>query len=158
MSDTHVQPPLSLRPITARDCAVWEAMWGDYLAFYNTSLPPETYAATFARLTDTSGVDLHRGIFACDADGTPVGLVHYLFHVHGWTPKQVCYLQDLWVTPQARGKGAARALIQAVYDAADAADAPQVYWMTTKDNTQARHLYDKVATLTPFIKYARPTT
>ena len=55
-----------------------------------------------------------------------------------------------------RGKGIGRALIEAVYAAADAHGAATVYWMTQDFNATARQLYDRIATLTPFIKYQRP--
>ncbi|MGX1306119.1 GNAT superfamily N-acetyltransferase [Amorphus suaedae] len=67
----------------------------------------------------------------------------------------VCYLQDLFVSPDVRGSGAGRALIEAVYEAADAAGAEQVYWLTQTFNETARRLYDRVASVTPFIKYRR---
>ncbi|MDG2406467.1 MAG: GNAT family N-acetyltransferase, partial [Paracoccaceae bacterium] len=44
---------------------------------------------------------------------------------------------------------------EAVYQAADAHGTPTVYWLTQDFNHTARQLYDRVATLTPFIKYNR---
>ncbi|MEL6188288.1 MAG: GNAT family N-acetyltransferase, partial [Myxococcota bacterium] len=67
----------------------------------------------------------------------------------------VCDLQDLVTAPEARGKGVARALIEAVYQRADEAGAPTVYWTTAEDNMVARSLYDRVARKTEFIKYQR---
>lgn len=90
-----------------------------------------------------------------EEDGTLSGLVHYVFHPHLWRPEGVCYLQDLFTAREARGKGVGRALIEAVYDAADAAGAPAVYWMTQEFNYAGRMLYDRVAERTPFIKYSR---
>ena len=84
-----------------------------------------------------------------------MGLAHIIFHRHGWQVEDVCYLQDLYVAPEARGTGAGRALIEAVYAAADAAGAPNVYWLTQEFNTTARQLYDRVGRLTPFVKYVR---
>ncbi|MEL6211838.1 MAG: GNAT family N-acetyltransferase, partial [Pseudomonadota bacterium] len=46
-------------------------------------------------------------------------------------------------------------LIEAVYAAADAAGSPSVYWLTQHSNTDARTLYDRIGTLSPFIKYVR---
>ena len=86
-----------------------------------------------------------------------MGLVHYLFHRHCWREENVCYLQDLYADPEVRGKGIGRALIEAVYAAADAAGAPSVYWLTQDFNHTARKLYDRIGTVTPFIKYARPS-
>jgi GNAT superfamily N-acetyltransferase len=85
-------------------------------------------------------------------DEVPVGLVHFLYHRHCWKIENVCYLQDLFVSPALRGTGAGRKLIEAVYAAANAAGAPTVYWMTQDDTTIGRQLYDRVARVTNFIK------
>ena len=90
-----------------------------------------------------------------ESNGQVIGLVHAILHPHNWRVEDVCYLQDLYVVPDARGTGAGRALIEAVYAAADANGTPSVYWLTQEFNTTARQLYDRVAKLTPFIKYQR---
>ena len=59
------------------------------------------------------------------------------------------------MTPDARGTGAGRALIEAVYAEADAAGTPNVYWLTQEFNVIARRLYDRVGRATPFVKYVR---
>ena len=88
-------------------------------------------------------------------DDALVGIVHYIFHRSTWTIGDYCYLQDLFTVPQARGKGAGRALIEEVYTRAREAGAARVYWLTQEDNAQARILYDKVADLPGFIQYRK---
>jgi GNAT superfamily N-acetyltransferase len=145
---------LSIRPIEGADRAEWGRLWQGYLAFYKTELPEEIYDLAFERmLSDAPGE--FRGFLAL-VDDRPVGLVHYLFHRHGWRREQVCYLQDLYADPEVRGMGVGAALITAVYAAADEAGAPSVYWMTQQDNATARKLYDSIGVLTDFIKYQRP--
>ena len=144
---------LSVRPITPEDEAAWRDLWRGYLNYYETTLSDAVYANSFRRLCDPKVSD-YRGLLAVDRE-RPVGLAHVIFHSHGWILNEVTYLQDLYVDPQARGKGAGRALIEAVYALADAEGAPNVYWLTQDFNTPARLLYDRVATLTPFIKYQR---
>ena len=90
-----------------------------------------------------------------EIDGKPVGLVHYLFHRHMWKVENVVYLQDLYADPSVRGKGVGAALIQHVYDIADENGCPSVYWLTQDFNQTARKLYDRIGTLTPFIRYNR---
>ena len=90
-----------------------------------------------------------------ELDGRLVGLTHYLFHAHGWQAQDTCYLQDLFVSPKARGAGVGRALIEAVCDTAKAAGVAPVYWTTAEDNATARALYDRLAQKTPFIQYKR---
>ena len=142
-----------VRPLTQSDEAQWRRLWRDYLAFYETEVPEEVYAAYFERLLGNDPND-YIGLIA-EVDGQPVGLTHYLFHRHGWKIENVCYLQDLYADPDVRGKGVGRALIEAVYAAADAAGAPSVYWLTQDFNAEARKLYDRIGQVTPFIKYTR---
>jgi len=145
---------LIIRPLTAADEDQWRHLWRDYLDFYQTSLSEEVYVSSFARLLGDDPQDF-KGLVA-ELDGKLVGLTHYLFHRHGWKIENTCYLQDLYADPAVRGKGIGRALIEGVYAAADAAGAPAVYWLTQDFNTEARKLYDRIAVLTPFIKYQRP--
>jgi GNAT superfamily N-acetyltransferase len=144
---------IAIRPLAPSDETDWRRLWRDYLAFYETELPEAVYAGSFARMTDPEVADYH-GLLAV-RDGAPVGLAHYIFHRHGWHLADVCYLQDLYVAPEARGTGAGRALIEAVYGAADAAGAAGTYWMTQSFNATARQLYDRIGTATPFVKYVR---
>lgn len=145
--------PMTIRPLRTGDEADWRRLWAAYLAFYNTSVPEAVYASTFARLLGDDPRDFN-GLIAT-IDGQPIGLAHFLFHRHGWKIEDTCYLQDLFVDPQARGTGLGRALIEAVYAAADTAGAPSVYWLTQDFNLAARQLYDRVASVTPFIRYNR---
>jgi GNAT superfamily N-acetyltransferase len=146
-------PPI-IRPLRPSDESAWRQLWSDYLAFYESSVGEEVYASTFARLLGPDPQDFH--CLIAEMGGRPVGLAHYLFHRHGWKIENVCYLQDLFVAPKARATGTGRALIEAVYAAADAAGAPAVYWLTQDANHTARLLYDRVARVTPFIRYNRP--
>jgi GNAT superfamily N-acetyltransferase len=147
---------VAIRPLQAGDEAEWRRLWTAYLEFYESSVPDEVYRSTFARILAGNGgaEDEIYGLVA-EADGKPAGLVHYLFHRHCWRTEKVCYLQDLYVDPAFRGKGLGRSLIEAVYAKADEAGCPAVYWMTQEFNHTARQLYDRIAKLTPFIKYAR---
>ena len=143
-----------IRPLRADDKTEWAALWTAYLEFYKTTLLSDVYDVAFARLTGDDDQDFH-GLIALQ-DGKAVGLVHYLFHRHLWRVENVCYLQDLFAAPEVRGTGVGRQLIEAVYAAADAQGAPNVYWLTQDDNHTGRQLYDRVGRLTNFIKYQRP--
>ena len=92
---------------------------------------------------------------AVDDKNQLIGLVHYLYHANTWTVRPKCYLQDLFVSPNARIGGAGRALMEAVYGAAMKANAIEVYWNTQEFNSDARVLYDRVGDKTPFIKYRK---
>ena len=145
---------IRVRPVVRADEAAWRRLWRSYLAFYETELADPIYRSTFDRLLDPAILD-YWGLLAVGDVDEPVGLAHYIYHRHGWQVENVTYLQDLFVAEPARGTGAGRALIEAVYTAADAAGAPKVYWLTQASNATARRLYDRVGTATPFIKYVR---
>jgi GNAT superfamily N-acetyltransferase len=141
-----------IRPLQTVDREQWGGLWLQYLRFYRQHLPAELTNASFARLVDKSSPP--HGLVAEDG-GRIVGFVHYLFHPSTWSATDICYLEDLFVDPTARGGGVGRALIHAVYAAADAAKAGSVYWMTQEFNAAGRALYDTLARRTSFIRYER---
>lgn len=145
---------LTIRPLRPEDRPQWDEMWRDYLAFYETTVTAEVYDTTFSRLLGGDPQDF--SCFVAETGDRLVGLTHYLFHRHAWKVENVCYLQDLFARPEARGTGVGRALIQAVYDEADRKGAPSVYWLTQEFNHTARQLYDRIGKQTPFIRYNRP--
>ncbi len=57
--------------------------------------------------------------------------------------------------PDVRGRGVARALIEAVADWARERKCPRVYWQTQESNATARALYDTLADRPGFIQYRR---
>lgn len=144
---------LEIRALAAPDRESWEALWAGYLDFYEAELPADVTRQTWSRLIEP-GIDPN-GFCAVSEEGRLTGMVHYHFHTSCWTLGPYCYLQDLYVDPEIRGSGAGRALIEAVYRAADDAGASQTYWLTQHFNQTARRLYDRIGVATPFIKYNR---
>jgi len=142
--------------LVPNDWEPWCRLWKAYLEYYETTVPDAVYTSTFERmLAGNAGVaNEFRGMIIRN-DGEPAGLVHFLYHRHGWKIENVCYLQDLYVDPDVRGTGLGRKLIEAVYDDADTEGCPSVYWLTQDFNAAGRQLYDRVGVLTPFIKYSR---
>ncbi len=140
---------ITVRSLTRADESHWRRLWTAYLRFYGAEVAQEVYETTFERLL--SGEEPQWGLMA-EREGQPVGLVHYIYHRHNWKIENVCYLQDLYVDEDARGTGAGRALIEAVYAAADRRGAPSVYWLTQDCNAEARKRYDRIGQEAAFIK------
>jgi len=141
-----------VRALRPDERGAWEPFWQAYLTFYESSVSPETTDALWNRLHDDSEAMFVLGAFC---DGELIGIVHYLFHRSSWTIADYCYLQDLYVSEEARGLGAGRALIEAVELAAREKGASRVYWLTKEDNHTARALYDKLADRSGFIQYRK---
>jgi GNAT superfamily N-acetyltransferase len=148
--------PLIIRPIAEADRAAWAPLWEGYNAFYGrsgpTALASDITEATWSRFFDP---DEPVHALVAEAGGELVGLAHYLFHRTTTALAPTCYLNDLFTSEAARGKGVGRALIEAVYEAAKAVGAKGVYWQTHETNAVARTLYDKVARNSGFIVYSR---
>ena len=142
-----------IRPPQPQDHDGWNVLWQGYSDFYQVDVSA-TAAGTWQRLLDPAPDGPFCLLYEND-DGQVLGLVHYLFHAQTRLPVPRCYLNDLFTADQARGKGVARALIEAVSLKAGERNCDQVYWLTQSFNDTARRLYDRVATVTPFIKYQR---
>jgi len=145
----------TIRALQADDKPRWRELFDGYLQFYESSVPNETIELTFERLLGDGEWD-PSGLVAVNDNGHIDGITHYVFHRSTWSASVYCYLEDLFVDPAVRGGGAGRALIEAVYDAADAKGATRTYWATQEFNYKGRILYDKVAVKSPFIQYRRP--
>ena len=145
-------PRITVRPLRPDERAAWEPLWQGYLKFYKASVTPEVTDKTWVRLHD-SHEPMH--VLGAFLSGKLVGIVHYIFHRSTWTIGNYCYLQDLFTAPEARGKGAGRALIEAVYARAREAGASRVYWLTQEDNATARALYNKLADYPGFVQYRK---
>jgi GNAT superfamily N-acetyltransferase len=147
---------LSVRAVRESDFDSWLRLWDGYNAFYGregaTALPAEITAGTWKRFFDP-GEPVH-GLVA-ELDGSLVGLSNYLFHRSTTSLPPICYLQDLFTDPQARGRGVGRALIEAVYESAQQAGARRVYWQTHESNLVAQRLYNTVAERSGFVVYRK---
>jgi GNAT superfamily N-acetyltransferase len=141
----------TIRSLQAADWDDWLALWEGYLAFYRHELSDETTRATFERLTARK--EGLFGLLALDEGGRGIGMANCVLHAQTWSRQPKCYLEDLFVSPAARGGDVGRALLQAVKAAAAEHGAPQVYWHTQQYNGRARSLYDVVGRPTSFLVY-----
>jgi GNAT superfamily N-acetyltransferase len=144
---------VSVRPVMASDEQAWLKLFRDYVVFYKTTVPEEVIAETWRRLLNRE--DNMMALTALDDSGKIVGIAALVFHRSTWARTWYCYLEDLFVAPEARGLGVGRALIEAVYAEADRRGAERVYWATQEGNATARKLYDRIGTLTEFVQYRR---
>ncbi len=145
-----------IRPVARTDYEAWLPLWDGYNEFYGragaTALPLEITRVTWERLFDARE-PVHA--LVAEDGGRLLGLAHYLFHRSTTAVALTCYMQDLFTSQDARGKGVGRALINGVYEAAQRAGSPRVYWLTHATNSTAMLLYDKVADHSGFVVYRK---
>jgi GNAT superfamily N-acetyltransferase len=155
-AEAKMSGELSVRFVTRQDYEQWLPLWDGYNAFYGragaTALSAEITGMTWARFFDA--YEPVHGLVA-ESDGQLLGLTHYLFHRSTTAIEPTCYLQDLFTSNAARGRGIGRALINRVYEQARLAGSSRVYWQTHQTNLTAMQLYDKVAERSGFVVYRK---
>lgn len=135
----------------ARHRPAWERLYAAYAEFYRTEQTPEMRERVWNWLQDED--EELEGFLALDAGGEPVGLAHFREFSRPLSATKGGFLDDLFVAPEARGSGAAPALLQALAEEARRRGWSVVRWITAEDNYRARGAYDKVATRTPWVTY-----
>ena len=150
MSEGVTTHPVTTRPVTAADETRWRELWAGYQAFYGIDLAESSTAELFRRLLDEAEP---YGGFLAEREGEVVGMTNYVLIPDTWDPKPNCYLNDLFVDPQARGTGAGHALVAAVKARAQELDCPLLWWLTAEDNSTAQALYDQIAERDSFRRY-----
>lgn len=140
---------LSIRDPLAADEAAWRDLWAGYNAFYEVSVPESVTERTWRRILDPASPILGR---LAIADARVAGFSACVLHEGTWVIAPVCYLEDLFVAPQFRGRGLGRMLIADIVRRAKARGWARLYWHTHEGNP-ARRLYDEFAKADGFVRY-----
>lgn len=144
---------ITVRGAVEEDEAPWRRLWKGYISFYESSVPDGVTDVTWDRIIDPEySVG---GLVACEGDknGPVIGILNYVVHWNTWMIPPVCYLEDLFVDPAARGRGAGRALIDGLSEIGHELGWGRIYWRTKADNDAARALYEKIVPASDWITY-----
>lgn len=141
--------PLVIRDAEASDEIAWHRLWAGYNRFYEATVPPEVTRRTWERLLDTGNPLFCR---IAEKSGETIGFTNSVLHEGTWVMKPICYLEDLFVTPEARGSGVGRALITDLVDLGRKQGWSRLYWHT-RENNPARKLYDEFIKADDFVRY-----
>src|SRR5204863_320071 len=100
---------VSIRPSTPQDCGTILRFVRE-LADYERE--PDAVEANEAMLADALfATPPAAEALIAERDGVPVGFALFFHNFSTWTGKRGIYLEDLYVTPAARGSGAGKALL-----------------------------------------------
>ena len=144
---------LTIRAIKEQDKSQWLKLWAGYLEFYKSTISPEQTELTWNRLINN---ELKMFGFVAENENGVIGFTHCLFRPSTWTETDYCYLEDLFVDPNIRGKGVGRALMEKVVELAKEKKSKRVYWTTQEFNKTARILYDSITPVSEFVQYRLP--
>jgi GNAT superfamily N-acetyltransferase len=142
--------PVTIRLIAPGDEAQWRGLWAAYCEFYETEVPEATTAFLWKRLAQ--GDDIVFGLVAVEGERL-LGFAHGVLHPHTWSDKTLCYLEDLFVTSELRGKRIGQRLIDRLIEMGRENNWKRVYWHTNQDNATARRLYDHYTAADPYVRY-----
>jgi GNAT superfamily N-acetyltransferase len=139
-----------IRDAFPSDEPAWRQLWAGYLAFYEADVPDEVTAKTWERL-----IRKQDGIFCRVAEkGEEVcGFSLSVLHAGTWTVSPVCYLEDLFVAPDHRGRGIGEALVRDLVGMAKTNGWSRLYWHTHAANQTARSVYDRFTKADDFVRY-----
>jgi ribosomal protein S18 acetylase RimI-like enzyme len=142
---------ITIRPVMASDYGSWSDLYAGYAAFYQVDQTATMHNQVWTWLNDpTHEVS---GFVAIDADGAIRGIIHYRPFSRPLTATTGGYIDDLFVSPEARGKGIAKQLINAVAQYGKENGWSVIRWITAEDNMAARKTYDAVASQTKWLTY-----
>lgn len=82
--------------------------------------------------------------FICEDAGEPIGFAVCFYSYSTWLARNGLYLEDLYVTPEARGRGAGKALLQYLARLAVDEGCGRFEWSVLDWNTPAIDFYESV--------------
>ena len=142
---------LIVRPAQVTDIRTWLTLWRGYCAALDGTVSDVITEGVWRRILAPE--EPVWCLLAGPVGGEPVGFVNYILHPGTWSLQPVCYLEDLFVTSEARGGGAGRTLIEGLVSLGKRHGWRRIYWHTHEDNYRARTLYDRLAPRTDYVRY-----
>ena len=135
---------LSLRPAQRSDIGIILELIRA-LAVYERE--PNAVSATEADLLrdgfpDRGAPRFH--VILAEWDGEPVGFAFYFFNYSTWLGKPGLYLEDLFVKPEARGRGIGKALLQRLAQIALLENCYGMRWQVLDWNQPALDFYERL--------------
>lgn len=114
-----------------------------YCDFYEVGPPTgDLLAMSRALIADPEREGLQ--LLARDAAGTAIGFTTIFWSWSTLSASRIGVMNDLFVTPAARGKGTAEALIRVALQHCRSHGAGSLCWQTARDNGRARALYERL--------------
>jgi ribosomal protein S18 acetylase RimI-like enzyme len=142
---------IEIRNAEASDLDQWLVLWDGYLRFYEVEITESITMSTWARILDPMNPLISRVALS---EGKLLGLANHHTHLTTWDIRPTGYLEDLFVSADARGLGVGRALIDDLIALGKAQDWTSVYWITAEKNKTAQKLYESYVKRDEFIRYA----
>ncbi len=132
--------PLTIRPATPDDAELILRFITELAIYEKAEHEVKTDAAGIRDSLFAERATAHGLI--CEHQGRPIGYAVYFFNYSTWLGKHGLYLEDLYVSPEARGLGAGKALLRHLAQLAVARDCGRFEWSVLDWNTPAIDFYE----------------
>jgi GNAT superfamily N-acetyltransferase len=141
---------VTVREARADDENRWRALWDDYTRFYQVTVARDVTDDVWSRIFDPSSTLFLR---VAEVDGEVQGFALCLTHEATWVREPTCYLEDLFLDANLRGKGVGRAMMDDLVRLCREKGWSRLYWHTQESNSTARKLYDHYIKPDDHIRY-----
>lgn len=146
---------VNIREANPGDESQWRELFLAYGVFYETTFSEDVVVGVWRWVLDPSHP---LTCWIAEHNGTVLGFAHVREQPDTFRAGPSWFLDDLFTTPAARGRGVARGLISHATEYAAAHGGGDLRWITAADNQSARALYDTLASATSWVMYELDTT
>lgn len=129
----------------------WAELYSEYANTFHVELTKERLQLIWQWLMGHE-TEL-RGIGVVSDEGKLVAIVHYRRFLRPLVGEVGIYLDDIYVSPDARRSGVGNLLFEALEKIADAQDCSVIRWITSDENKEAHKFYDRFGHKTRWITY-----
>lgn len=141
----------SVHPLMDDDREQWEVLYYGYAEFYQVPMNDEILDTVWGWIHDDGNPFF--GLIAKDENGKALGLMHCRQMASPLRGALVGFLDDLFVTPGARGQGVVEDLYAALNQLGKQQGWPFIRWITAENNYRGRAVYDKLSDKTHWVTY-----
>ncbi|WP_462380675.1 N-acetyltransferase family protein [Pseudomonas sp. Marseille-QA0892] len=133
---------VTIRPATVDDAALILRFITELAIYEKAEHEVKTDAAGIA--DSLFGEESTSYALICERAGEPIGYAVYFFNYSTWLGKHGLYLEDLYVSPEARGLGAGKALLKYLARHAVERGCGRMEWSVLDWNTPAIEFYESL--------------
>jgi ribosomal protein S18 acetylase RimI-like enzyme len=142
---------INVSRLEADDRAEWDVLYRGYAEFYQVPMNDHILDRVWDWILDDSNPFF--GFVAKDESGKALGLMHCRQMPSPLRGELVGFLDDLFVSPDARGQGVVEKLYAALHELGKQQGWPFIRWITAENNYRGRAVYDKLSEKTAWVTY-----
>ena len=136
---------------TLQDKSQWRDLYQGYADFYKMPMTSDVLDTLWTWIHDVQNP--FYCIVAKGHDGTLLGFMHFRAMPSPLRGAMVGFLDDLFISPNARGKGVVNSLYKELENQGRERGWPLIRWITAENNYRARAVYDQLSSKTQWVTY-----